>query len=57
MDDLSRNATKVALRTGRMGIPGIASAEMAVFAGAQMFDICDIENRTALMATVSANSM
>lgn len=32
-------------------------AEMAVFARAKVFDICDLANRAAVLETVSANSM
>lgn len=32
-------------------------AERAVFASAKVFDICDLANRAAVMATVSANRM
>lgn len=31
--------------------------EMAMFVGGKMFEICDLSNRTAVLATVSANSM
>lgn len=32
-------------------------AKMAVFAGAKVFDICDLANQAAVLATMSANSI